>query len=108
MPIRSEESFQLFWEKALSNAQTLINVSDPQLPHKRKIPKRFETGSAEAEFPTSSCSYYGKIYYEGLDLIINCIKNRLEQEDNLVYQRLQDVLLKAVRHEDMEQILTLK
>ena len=54
MSIRSEESFQYFWEKALSHAQTL-NVSDPQLPRKRKIPKRFETGSAEAEFPTSPC-----------------------------------------------------
>lgn len=38
--------------------------------------------------------------YEGLDVVINCIKNHFEQEGYLVYQRVQDVLLKAARHED--------
>lgn len=85
--------------KTLNHAQTL-NVSDSNLPRQHKVPKRFETGKAEAEFSTSPYSHYRKIYYEGLDLIIHCIKDRFEQEGYLVYQRVQDVLLKAPRHEE--------
>ena len=98
--IRSDDHFQIFWEKTSSHAQTL-HVSDPHLPRQRKVPKRYETGRAEAEFPTSPYSHYRQIYYEGLDLIINCIKDRFEQEGYMVYQRVQNLLLKAARHEDI-------
>ena len=50
--IRDDKSFDPFWAKVI----TLIakfNVSDP-LPRKRKCPRRYEEGSAEAEFSKRS------------------------------------------------------
>lgn len=79
------------WEKALSVAEKL-NVSEPTLPRRRKVPRRFETGNAEAEFPTTISAHYRKVYYKGLDLIINCVKNRFEQPGYQVYRNVQDVL----------------
>ena len=74
------------------------------IPRHRKVPRRFETGSAEAEFPSSPSSHYRRIYYEGLDLIINCVRNRFEQFGYKVYQQLQD-LLKAARYVSLNLIL---
>ena len=68
------------------------------MPHQRKVPRRFESGSAAAEFPSSAHSYFRQIYYEGLDLIINCIKHRFEQDGYMVNHHLQDVFLNAARH----------
>lgn len=45
--LRSDQSFDLFWAKVgrLSNTLDL----EPQLPRKRRAPKRYETGLAEAD-----------------------------------------------------------
>ena len=40
------------------------------LPRRRKMPKRFEVGSAPPEFPNEPEDYYCRIYFEGLDLIV--------------------------------------
>ena len=95
--IRSDQNFELFWENTQLCAKTL-DISEPCLPCQRKVPKRFEGGSAAAEFASSAHSYFRQIYYEGLDLIINCIQHRFQQDGYMVYRRLQDVLLNAARH----------
>lgn len=99
MSIRSDQHFELFWEHTQHHARTL-DISEPCLPCQRKVPRRFKSGRAEAEFPSSAHSYFRQIYYEGLDLIINCIKHRFEQDGYLVYRRIQDVLLNAARHSE--------
>ena len=47
--IRTDESFKLFWEKALRLQQTL-GISEPSLPQKRKAPKRLKVGTGESFF----------------------------------------------------------
>ena len=34
--IRNDQSFELFWKK-VENKASLLGISDPQLPHKRKF-----------------------------------------------------------------------
>ena len=65
------------------------------MPCCRKLPRRYEIGSAEGEFAASPKAHYGQIYYEGLDLIVNCIKNHFDQPGFKVYRNLQELLLKA-------------
>ena len=77
-----------------------LDISEPSLPRQRKVPRRFESGSAQAEFPDSPISHYRKIYYEALDLIINCIRKRFDQPGYKVYRQVQDLLLKAARNDD--------
>jgi len=45
-----------FWTKAETTRQKL-DVKDPELPRKRKLPRRFEDGNAEPEF-SSSCKQH--------------------------------------------------
>ena len=70
--MHSDSSFSLFWQVIIVKAQKL-NISKPTLPRKRKAPKRFEVGTGEAEFHASVENHYRAIYYEALDLIIQCI-----------------------------------
>ena len=56
-----------------------LDVSETHLPRHRKMPKRYDTGSAEWEFSVSPKAHYRQIYYEGLDLIVNCIRNPFDQ-----------------------------
>lgn len=79
-------------------------------PRRRKMPKRFETGNAPPEFATSEKELYRQMYYEALDLVMNCVKERFDQPGFRVYRHLEDVLLKSVRgdktfKEDLDFIL---
>ena len=82
--IRSDENFDLFWAKTMKAAEAL-DISE----RKRKVPRRIDDGNAaEAEHHSSPCSYYKQLYFEGLDLTINCIKSRFEQEGYVTYCNL--------------------
>ena len=41
-------------------------------------------------------------YYEGLNLIINSIKERFDQPGYGVYKNLQDILIKSIRKESYD------
>ena len=47
--IRTEQNFDLFWEKVELERKQL-SIGDPCLPRKRKRPRRLEIGSSEGEF----------------------------------------------------------
>ena len=59
--VRNDESFQLFWDK-LSLYLTLIDVSEPRLPRQRKIPKRFDDGTASTHFHDTPTLHYRQVY----------------------------------------------
>ena len=92
--IRDDKSFDLFWAKVLTMVAK-FNVSEPSLPRKRKCPRQYEEGSAEAEFPLSVKDHYRRHYYEALDLVITGIKQRFDQPGYKIYKHLQELLLKA-------------
>ena len=99
--IRTDESFDLFW-KTITRKATTLDLPEPQLPRRRKMPRRYETGSAEPEYASSPYAYYKTVYYEALDLIINCTKSRFDQPGYRVYRQLQDLLMKAASREDYQ------
>ncbi|XP_062585373.1 zinc finger MYM-type protein 1-like [Saccostrea cucullata] len=94
--MRKEESFDSFWE-SLNGKLNELDVSEPTLPRRRKMPKRYETGKAPPEFTTSEKDLYRQQYFEALDLVVNCVKDRFDQPGYQVYRHLEDVLLKSVR-----------
>lgn len=96
--IRTEESFKLFWQTVNSHASSL-DVDEPRLPRKRKMPKRFQEGDAAHFFPTTTEDLYRQHYYEALDLATAGIKDRFDQPGYTVYRKTQDLLLKAVSTE---------
>jgi len=100
--LQSEGNFNLFWEK-LQLVTNDLDIGEPQLPCHRKRTRQYETGSAECEFAVSPKDHYRQIYYEGLDLIVNCIRNRFDQPGYKVYCNLQELLLKASAKADYEE-----
>ena len=90
----------LFW-KVLTELRQL-DINEPVLGRKRKASRRIE-----ADYSHSSLGFFhGKfedfaqhIYFEELDLLINAIKNRFEQEDYKRYIILENLLLKCAKNE---------
>ena len=99
--IRTDDAFELFWGKA-----TLIkskhDISEPDLPRRRKPPRRYEVGESSGDFHDMSKSYYKQQYLEALDLIINFVKKRFTQPGYTTYIKIQDLLLKSAKGEQFE------
>ena len=74
-----------------------LDVDGPVLPRKRKVPRRYEEGSAEPEFFNVCKQFYCQRYYEALDLIVNAIQARFDQPGFKMYRNLQDHLPKLSR-----------
>ena len=75
--IRSEQCFDLFWEKVNRMAVDL-DVCDPVLPRKRKAPQCFEEGSAPPVFHSIPKEIYRQVYYEALYLLVQAIGDRFD------------------------------
>ena len=94
--IRTEFAFDQFWD-VLSLEQQRLEVSDPVLPRKRKLPARYEEGSRDSYHnPRNAKEYYQPRYYEALDLAIAGIKERFNQADFIQYKNIQQLLLNAL------------
>ena len=98
----NEEAFDLFWEKVINSAEA-FNVEQPELPRKRKIPRKFDDGIGEHEYHSEPKPYHRQEYYEALDLAVGCIKDRFYQPGYLVYCHLQNLLLKASQRKDFQE-----
>ena len=96
--IRTERDFELFWEK-LENRRECLEIDEPCLPRKRKVPKRFEDGDAEAEFPKSPADYYRRIYFEALDLAVVSIRNRFNQQGFKTFSTIEQLIFTAAKGE---------
>ena len=73
--IQSDECFDMFWEY-IELRRSLVDVSSPTLPRRRKTPRRFEIGEATPEHPSSVQDHYQRIYFESIDLAIATIRDR--------------------------------
>ena len=83
---RNEEDFKRFWTRTTARANE-FDVSDPVLPRRRKIPRRYEIGTGEGSHPEGVDEYYRSIFFEALDLTVNGIQNRFNQPGYQVYSR---------------------
>ena len=100
--LRNDEHFSLFWQSTLQRSQE-NGVSEPLLPRRCKAPRRFEIGeSSGTSAPTTPEQHYKVIYFEALDTIVGCIKNRFEQEGYAIYRQLEDILVTNTSEEDYE------
>lgn len=99
--LRNDDAFDKFWETTLKK-QDALDVNEPTLPRRRKLPKRFESGDAEYEYPPTAKDMYRQKYYEAFDLTTNCVKKRFDQPGFNTYRKLQDVLLKTVTGESCD------
>lgn len=90
--IRSESSFDLFWQY-IESRRSVVDVSPPELPRRRKVPRQYEVGETPLEYPASPKDHFRRMYFEGIDLIIAAIKSRFDQQGFRVLQKLEVALL---------------
>lgn len=70
--MRSTECFDLLWKTLIKKVEHL-NVSEPALPRKRKVPRHIEIGEGTRDFQTTAVDHYRAIYFEAMGLVIQCI-----------------------------------
>ena len=73
--LRTDDNFDLLWEK-VEKARDQLDVDEPQLGRRRKVPKRYEQGSAPYEFAVSVKEEYRWVYFEALHLAMTTIHSR--------------------------------
>ena len=52
-----------------STAETL-DIQEPQLPRRRKAPKRYDDDLAEGDFHNDVKAYYHQYYFEAIDVAV--------------------------------------
>ena len=75
--------FLLFCKEVLTESRQL-DINEPALARKRKAPQRIEDDYSHSSigfFHEKFEDFAWQTYFEMLDLFINAIKNRFEQED---------------------------
>ena len=84
----------MLWEK-VEKARDQLDVDEPQLARRRKVPKRYEQGSAPAEFAVSVKEEYRRVYFEALDLAMTTIHSRFDQKGFKTFSNVEQLLFKA-------------
>jgi len=77
-----------------------VHVAEPRLPRRRKMPPRYETGTATPHFPTTVEAHYRQIYFEVVDHAVSTIRTRFDQPSYAIYRQAEDLLIKSVHGED--------
>ena len=98
--LQTEESFLLFWKKVEVVARS-NTVDEPQLPRRRRLPTRYDDGLASHEFHDSPMHYYRQLYYEAIDTMVSCLKDRFEQPGYQTYSNLEQILIKACQGKEL-------
>ena len=78
--IRTEECYDMFWQRNEEKRKKLEFVDDPSMLRKRKVPVRLEVGSSVSTEERSVKDFYRQIYYEVVDYAIEGIKSRFNQD----------------------------
>ena len=76
--IRSETSFNSFYDTVLIKTKEHPVISEPAVPRKRRAPSRYEVGTAEPTYPNTARDHYRKLYFEAVDHLTSSVKERLE------------------------------
>ena len=92
--LRSESSFDSFWEETKEKAKEL-QLLEPTVPRNRRPPRRLDSGSNPASF-SSPKHYHRKLYYEFIDSVHGEIIKHFDQQNFNLYMKAEQLLLKAV------------
>ena len=76
--IRIDQSFDHFYANIARKSEGLLG--EPKLPRKRRIPARLEVGAGAPSYPQTAKDHFVRAYYEAIDLIVNAIYQRINQE----------------------------
>ena len=94
-----KDMFELFF-KHVEYLRERTDTEEPSLPRKRKAPKHIEVGEGDGYHSPTIEDHYRQCYFEALDLAISSIQERFDQPGYVIYQNLEELLLKAASGRD--------
>ena len=94
--LRCDEGFVSFW-RIFIEKQHSVDVSEPTLPRRSKVPRRYDIGMSFGHFPASVEDHYRPIYYEAIDTLVQCITKCFYQLGFKVYSNLETLMLKGAK-----------
>ena len=89
---RSDTAFEAFYESVCKESQEL--TGEPVLPRQRKLPKRLDSSSSSHQFESAK-DYYRQKYFEVLDIVVNEIQRRFDQNDFCVASDMEQMVINA-------------
>jgi hypothetical protein len=106
LSLRDDASFSLFYQKTVKCSEE-VGVKEPVLPRQRRAPQRFEVGDGDTShhFPTCVQDHYRMIYFEAIDTLATCLKDRFTQKDFEIYAKLEHILVKGAKAECVDKEL---
>lgn len=99
--VRSDSAFDQFWDRVQQTASE-HDVDDPVLPRRRKVPTNLEVGTSSPVYPDSPKDRYRRIYFEALDMLTTCMRDRFQQPGYLMCVTLETLLLQAANGNDYQ------
>ena len=100
---KNTESFELFWENCLTYVKSNSkDIQEPLVRRARKRPRRYDENNSNSHFRQNAKDHYRQHYFEALDTVRNCIKDRFDQPGYQTYKRLQQLLFKFANSQDYE------
>ena len=77
--------------------QCSVDVSEPTLPRRSKVLRRYDIGMSFGHFPPNIEDHYRPIYYEAIDTLVQCITKCFDQPCFKVCSHLETLLLKGAK-----------
>ena len=97
---RSDVAYDLFWKRIEESGRSL-DISEPALPRRRKLPRRLDEGSDGTTFQNPK-DYYRKRYFEAIDFIVSSIQDRFDQPGYRMYKNVENLIINTIKRENAE------
>ena len=91
--MRSDTSFRSFYDVVVLKSKSYPSMSGPMLPRGTRAPRRTEIGIGEPTYPVTAQDYYGGIYFEAIDSMMNAIDQRFDQPSFDTYAKMESLLM---------------
>ena len=73
-----------------------LDLEPPQLPRKRKVPRRVDEGSSVGDYPDSPKAVHRPIYFQLIDLIESELKDRFGSNNHEALIAVETLLMDSI------------
>lgn len=87
-----DSKFELIWLKSNKLTEE-FDIEEPNLPRKRRIPKRIDNSNVENHVFKTPKDYYRKVYYEVFDQVLSSLKSRFDTDSAKFFKTLESFVV---------------
>ena len=97
--LRTDDKFNDFW-KDVQSASEVYDIDAPELPRKRKRPRRYDDAVTDHDEYQDVKQYYRKQFFEVIDVTIAALKSRFDSPGFTAVVKLESTILRAATVRD--------